>query len=227
MAYGISVTGNNNSYQIDSDTSYTEHFAVVSADILDADTSLTIASTDLIFAKPYSPTVGANRVVYKFNSVTDPTNITFKKKVYYVRLSKTAPLVAAGSTTGNYGIQVKNSSGTIIFDSRVASTGMKIIASKPRITCGGARQPEATGETPVLTGVGYPGTNSLSTVVYTGSLSNVYISCQYGQYDSSREIGGFYYDYVNSRILNHSWFNLPFSIYLKNISDILIGNYIT
>ena len=127
MTYGIEVTGNNNSYQIDSDTYYTEHFSVTATDILDADTSLTIASTDLIFAKPYSPTVGANRVVYKFNSMTSPTTITFKKKVYYVKLSK----VSGTSTTGNYGIQIKNNSGTIIFDSRAATTGMKIIASKP------------------------------------------------------------------------------------------------
>jgi hypothetical protein len=228
MAYGIEITGKNASYQILSDTSYTEHYAVAAASTLAASTALTIASSDLVFAKPQSTTIGQNRVVYKFNNYVTPTTITFLKAVSYVKLSRTSTQVSGGSTTGTYGVQIKNNSGTIIYDSRTSTTGMNIIATKASISCGGAKQPLASGDPIYTTGAGIPTTGTtLSTVIYAGDPSNVYMSCPSGYYDSpSVELGGFYYDYVNDMILNHSYSSSG-SLLWKNFSDLLIGNYIT
>ena len=103
---------------------------------------------------------------------------------------------------------------------------MNIIATKASISCGGAKQPLASGDPIYTTGAGIPtiGT-TLSTVIYAGDPANVYMSCPSGYYESpAAEIGGFYYDYDNDMILNHSYS----SGYLwKNFSDLLIGKYIT
>jgi hypothetical protein len=230
MAYGIEITGKNNSYQILSDTSYTEHYAVAAASTLAANTTLAITSTDLVFAKPQSTTIGQNRVVFKFLPVisASPTSIQFVKAVHYVKLSRTSTQVSGGSTTGTYGVQIKNNSGTIIYDSRAATTGMNIIAVKTALSCGGAKQPMATGDSPVLTGAGEPNPGTtLSTVIYAGDPTNIYMPCTTGFHNSpTSEISGFYYDYANDRILHHS-FSASGSWLWKNFSDLPIGSLIT
>ena len=228
MAYGIEITGKNDSYQILSNTSYTEHYAVAAASTLAANTTLAITSTDLVFAKLQSETIGQNRVVFKFLPVisASPTSIQFVKAVHYVKLSRTSTQVSAGLTTGTYGVQIKNNSGTIIYDSRAATTGMNIIAVKTALSCGGAKQPLGAGSDPVLTGAGepYPGT-TLSTVIYAGDPTNIYMPCVSGFHNSpTSEIGGFYYDYVNDRILHHSFST---GLLWKNFTDLTIGSLIT
>jgi len=230
MAYGILATGNNGSFLIDSDTTGTEHLAVVAVDTVEAGATLSKQAQDLIFAKPYSPTIGSNRVTY--DSVTSATGVTFLKKVYYVQLRK----AQSASTTGNYGIQVKNASDTIIYDSRTSTSGLKILGITPRATMGGAMQPGngmITVNDPVLTGTGFPGTGTRSTIIHSGDPTNVYVNASSGYYSYPGtwgiEINSAYYDYDNDRILNQGFFYYAgvASDGFSNFADILKGELIT
>ena len=230
MAYGILATGNNDSFLIDSDTTGTEHLAVVEVDTVEAGASVTKEAQDFIFAKPYSPTIGSNRVTC--NNIASATGVTFLKKVYYVQLRK----AQNASTTGSYGIQVKNASNTIIYDSRTSTSGLKILGSVPRATLGGAMQPGnglVTVNNPVLTGTGYPGTGTRTTIIHSGDPTNVYVNASAGYYFHSGtyglEINSAYYDYANNRILNQGFFYYPavYSAAYSNSTDILKGELIT
>jgi hypothetical protein len=235
MAYGFLATGNNGSFLIDSDTTGTEHLAVVATGTVEAGATLTKQAQDLIFAKPYSTTIGSNRVTY--NSVVSATGVTFLKKVYYVQLRK----AQSASTTGNYGIQVKNASNTIIYDSRTSTSGLKILGAVPRASLGGAMQPGngvTTVNNPVLTGTGFPGTGTRSTIIHSGDPTNVYVNASSGYYLMAGgtypyqywlEINSAYYDYDNDRILNQGYFYLQSSSsdLFSNSADILKGELIT
>ncbi len=230
MSYGISATGNNNSFIIDSDTTGTEHLAVVATGTVEAGATLTKQAQDFIFAKPYSTTIGSNRVTC--NNIASATGVTFLKKVYYVQLRK----AQNASTSGSYGIQVKNASNTIIYDSRTSSSGLKILGSIPKATMGGAMQPGnglVTVNNPVLTGTGYPGTGTRSTIIHSGDPTNVYVNASSGYYYYSGtyglEINSAYYDYDNNRILNQGFFYYPaiYSDAYSNSTDILKGELIT
>jgi len=227
--YGVEITGNNNSYLVSSNTTATEYLTVVDTDTVAAGGSVTKQASDLIFAKPTSSTIGSNNVYY--DNITSQTSVKFYAGVSYVILRKTQ----STSTSGNYGIQVKNNSGTIIFDSRAATSGLKVTSTVAETSLGGARQPYQSGMSPVTsTSNSYPnfGTNE-STIAYSGNPTNVYVACTSGYYQFSGfdiVFNGLYYDYTNNRILHAGFIRNPFdstTSLFNNFSTLMFGELVT
>ena len=206
MAFGIEATTANGGFIIDSNTSSTEYLTVVSASTQDAGTpGLTIQAGDLVFAKPFNTSsTSQNRVIY--DSVSSQTNIKFYYKVYYVLCRKAQSI----SVSGTHGIQVKNNSNNVIFDSRSATSGIKIGGG----SSGHASAMQAgntTGQAPV--GSPILSVSGTSTIIHSGDPTNVYVSCQTGYYNISGfgasgthvVIGGAVYDYSNNRIIAETY----------------------
>ena len=214
---------------LNSDTTATEYLTVVSTGTVSAGGSLTKQASDLVFAKPTSTTIGSNNVYY--DNITSQTSLKFYAGVSYVLLRKTQ----STSTSGTYGVQVKNSGGTIIFDSRSATSGLKVISTVAETTLGGGRQPYQSGMSPVTsTSNSYPnfGTNE-STIAFSGNPTNVYVACTSGYYQFSGfdiVFNGLYYDYTNNRILHAGFIRNPFdnSVSLfNNFSTLMFGELVT
>jgi len=205
MAYGIEATTAAGGFIIDSNTSSTEYLTLIDSDTLNADTPLTKQAGDLIFAKPFNTSsTSQNRVIY--DTVTSQTNIKFYYKVYYVLCRKAQSF----STSGTYGIQIKNNSNVVIFDSRSATSGMKIIGG----SSGHAAAMQAgntTGQAPV--GSPILSVSGNSTIIHSGNPTNVYVSCNtgyynvgaFGQQGTHIVIGGAVYDYSNNRIIAETY----------------------
>ena len=159
----------------------------------------------LIFAKPFNTSsTSQNRVIY--DTVTSQTSIKFYYKVFYVHLRKAQSI----STSGTYGIQIKNNSNVVIFDSRSATSGMKIIGG----SSGHAAAMQAgntTGQAPV--GSPILSVSGNSTIIHSGDPTNVYVSCNtgyynvgaFGQQGNHVVIGGAVYDYSNNRIIAETY----------------------
>ena len=174
MAYGIEGTTGSGGFLIDSDTTATEYLTVVSSGTTNAGASLTRQAGDLVFAKPTGTSSStANRVIY--DSVSSATAIKFLHQVNHIVLRKAQSTSPSGN---NYGIQIKNASDVIIFDSRTATTGAKILGGKARTTYTTAMQPGNSASislgSPVISFGG------VSTVIHSGNPTNVYVSCTSG-----------------------------------------------
>tara|TARA_E500000081_G_scaffold130636_1_gene140362 strand:- start:402 stop:1115 length:714 start_codon:yes stop_codon:yes gene_type:complete len=205
MAYGIEATTASGGFIIDSNTSSTEYLTVVASSTQNANTPLTKQAGDLIFAKPFNTSsTSQNRVIY--DTVTSQTSIKFYYKVFYVHLRKAQSI----STSGTYGIQIKNNSNVVIFDSRSATSGMKIIGG----SSGHAAAMQAgntTGQAPV--GSPILSVSGNSTIIHSGDPTNVYVSCNtgyynvgaFGQQGNHVVIGGAVYDYSNNRIIAETY----------------------
>ena len=238
MAYGISASGSgSNTFVIDSNTTSTEYLGVFQSGTFTAGTEYDYPSDEIIFAKPAQTTQGSNYVIY---NTTVAGKITFlNNNVNFIRLKKTTGLTG---TSGTYGIQVKNASGTVIYDSRKSfSSGFKITGSTQRAALGGGPQFAAASGTPSLTlssSSGFPGSGSRTNIIQSGSLSTTYMMCAgalstgKGSANNSFNINQFYYDYAGGRILHFGYaaFNLGFgviTIHYSNHSDIFRGELIT
>jgi hypothetical protein len=237
MAYGFSATGNGGAFLLDSDLTATEHYAVQATGTCSDGGSVTKEAADLLFAKPNdTSTSTAKRVIY--NGHPYSTSITFLKAVNYIILRKTQDR----ATSGNYGLQVKNPSGTVIYDSRTSTSGVKLLGSTPRATLGGSAQPNNPANYSIstqTTGNNHFTNQTASTVIHTGtgssSISNVYVLVGAGFYSIDTTaatiiIGGAYYNYSADTILNESFtYIAPASSHTGygNLYDITKGQLIT
>ena len=239
MAYGFSATGNGGAFLLDSDLTATEHYAVQATGTCSDGGSVTKQAADLLFAKPNdTSTSTAKRVIY--NGAPNSTSITFLKAVNYVILRKTQDR----ATSGNYGLQVKNPSGTVIYDSRTSTSGVKLLGSTPRATLGGSAQPSNpagfdTSSLALTTGNNHFTNQTASTVIYAApdgtDISNVYVFVGAGFYSidtfgATIIIGGAYYNYSADKILNESFsYIAPASSHTGygNLYDIIRGQLIT
>ena len=217
MAYGLSVTGENNSYQIDSNTAQTEYLSVISSGEVDGSTTratITASPPDLVWM--HKPTVSnsdgpAGHLRNGYNTTGAVTK--------YIVTRKTSSL---SSFSGDYGLQVYNKADppVKIFDSRAITEGVNIIDVKTQGTVGGARMVSGV---PTLTG------NSKSTIVYEGNPAGVYVTTTGSAAgDSASQAGSTYwmqwhFDYVNNKItmMNSSDYG-SIEVY-ENWSMILIG----
>lgn len=231
MAFGIEGTTDSGGFLIDSNTTATEYLTVVSSGTTNAGASVTRQAGDLVFAKPTGTSSStANRVIY--DSVSSSTAVKFLHQVNHVVLRKAQSTTISGS---NFGIQIKNASNVIIFDSRSATSGMKVLGGKAQTAYTTAMQPNNSAGVFINT----PATSfgGVSTIIHSGNPTNVYTACLGGFYDIQSNfqlvIGGAYYDYSNNRILGEGYFNLEVSGFdsttfgIAAFGDILTGELVT
>ena len=223
MAYGLEITGQNGSYQINSDTTQTEYLSVISSGQVTASltsrATITASVPDIVFVNKTSVANSdgaAGHLRNGYNTVGGTAN--------YVVARKTASL---GTFTGTYGLQVKNSNGTLIFDSRGITEGINIIDVKTQGTVGGGFAASGGGPSD-------DGQSGTSTLVYSGNPTGIYVST-YGAAANSTtsQTGSSYYmqyhfDYVNNeiRLMNSIQFMGSLSSW-DNWSMILIGQLAT
>ena len=228
MAYGIEGTTGSGGFLIDSDTTATEYLTVVSSGTTNAGASLTRQAGDLVFAKPTGTSSStANRVIY--DSVSSATAIKFLHQVNHVVLRKAQSTSPSGN---NYGIQIKNAGGVIIFDSRTATSGLKVLAGKARTAYTTAMQPNNSASQ--FIGASVLTFGGVSTIIHAGNPTNVYVACLGGYYDLQASfqivIGGAYYDYSGNRILGEGYFDLDISgsptYGIAPFGDILTGELV-
>ena len=210
MTYGIDGFTASGGFLIDSNTTSTKYLTVVEIDECDAGSHVDKDdASDLVFAKPFNTSSStANRVI--FNTIADSLEVEFLHKVHYVRLRKAQSTSPSGN---NYGVQIKNAANAIIFDSRTATSGMKVLGAKSPSQYALAIQPNNSANVSVSSpNTSFGGT---STIVHAGNPANVYVACLAGAYNIQAGfqlvIGGFYYDYSNNRILGEAYFDLDFS----------------
>jgi len=207
MAFGINATTSAGGFLLDSTLTSTEYLTVVEIGECDAGSHVDKDdASDLVFAKPFNTSSStANRVI--FNTFADSSEVEFLHKVNFVRLRKAQSTTPSGN---NYGVQVRNASNVIIFDSRTATSGMKVLGVKTSSQYALAIQPNnSAGVSVTSPNTSFGGT---STIVHSGNPTNVYVACLAGTFNIETNfqlvIGGFFYDYSNNRILGEAYFDL-------------------
>ena len=209
MAFGINGFTASGGFLIDSNTTSTEYLTVKEISTCDAGDHVDKEdASDLVFARPFNTSSStANRVI--FNTLANSLEVEFLHKVHFVRLRKAQSTSPSGN---NHGVQIRNAGNTIIFDSRTATSGMKVLAVKAPSQYALAIQPNNSANISVSSpNTSFGGT---STIVHAGNPANVYIACLAGAYNIQAGfqlvIGGFYYDYSNNRILGEAYFDQDF-----------------
>lgn len=158
MSYGLRVTGGNSILQIDSDTEQLEGSAIISNGFGSSITG--VNSSDVILVTLDFPAVPNGS--YKAVGVRKSGNTwEFLNEngaavgVKYIRLAKTT----AFTRTESYGLQVKNSSGVLVFDSRAfaetSAPGFTFNTYYPPGAFSGAFDPVASLNTYVSINHGY------------------------------------------------------------------------
>ena len=238
MAYGIRATASGGEFQIDSSLSTTKHLAVHSKGYFTGNTGkLVIDIGDVVFARAYNSngTVGVN--INKINETVDGVSYaagrvyTFAFPVDWVRTkpSTNSSAYSTAIASTDYGIQVKNATGAVCFDSRIVNFGFDIIQIHGRNTMAGL-------------GSGFAGYNSTNNTVFAGAANTfnvshashrkIYVSIFGAEYDPNVLSGtthmSFKYNSSSNKIFYEGWvaFNLgsgdthlPF----QNQSEILVG----
>ena len=231
MSYGIEATRAGDAFLIDSTTSSTEYLTVIESDTCNAGSTVTRNTGELVFAKPFNTSSSTqNRVI--FDTLSQANKIKFLYKVFYIRLQK-AQNVAVPGNAGDYGIQVRNAGGAVIFDSRTATSGTKILSTVSGTTYYQGTQPNslaATSPTSPQTSL-----SGRSLIIHSGNPANVYVSCHTGLYITGSYtivLGGFYYDYANNRILTEGFIDLTstpansLDFWFHNWADVMTGELI-
>ena len=231
MSYGIEGTRAGGGFLIDSTTTSTEYLTVVESSTCNAGSTVDKVAGDFIFAKPFNTSSSTqNRVI--FDTQQTANKIKFFYKVFYIRLQK-AQSVAVPGGAGDYGIQVKNAGGTVIFDSRTATSGTKILSTVSGNTYYQRPQPNslaALSPTNPVTSM-----SGRSLIIHAGSPTNVYVSCSSGYFQTGTVpivLGGFYYDYANNRILTEGFIDLTnvpsgsVDFWFHNWADVMTGELV-
>tara|TARA_B100000902_G_C27102749_1_gene809640 strand:+ start:268 stop:942 length:675 start_codon:yes stop_codon:yes gene_type:complete len=137
MAYGLEVTGPNDSFVLDSGISGATYMPVVQGN-----TSVTNGSSysnytlgDIIYARP---STGAGTIFCNFTNPSSPTAVNDQHFIL-LRPSATAPSTTQNGST--YGLkvldEVVSSSQAVMYDSRHTASGFDIKASKGLHSCPG------------------------------------------------------------------------------------------
>jgi len=213
MGYGISILGQNSSYQIDSDNTQTIYLSVISsgqvAGTNNSRATVPTTSGDIVWMNAAEVASGGQ---YQLRNGPDTTAATTN----YIVTRKTNTLSAF---SGTYGLQIWNSASPSvkIFDSRGITEGVNIVDVKAQGTVGGARI--TSGQVTLTHG-------SLSTIVYEGDPTGVYVTTigsafvNYG----AQYFGQYYFDYTNNRIIHMNYMDIFGNLNVwANWSMILVG----
>tara|TARA_B110000211_G_scaffold230651_1_gene290541 strand:- start:474 stop:1151 length:678 start_codon:yes stop_codon:yes gene_type:complete len=224
MGYGLIATASGGQFQIDSSLLGTKHLAVHTKGSVSANGWVAMDSDDLILVRS-SATSGTGTVEVKFSVISGNYRATFRHDTDYI-ICKPADY---SSFPAAYGLQVKNGSGDVCFDSRALSKGLKIISILGKNTLIGGH-PSIYGYNAAY--------NTVFSVSGT-SLSNLYVSCFGAEYSGSVTSGittsAFNFDVTNSKILHLgfvAWSSPPSGgfyngqVPVSNRSEILVGELI-
>lgn len=227
MTYGIRATASGGQFQIDSSLTGTKHLAVSVVGTVVAGGTVTIGAQELLFVRGPAASGG---VGINFN--TTGTVATFHSSqgaTDYVlcRPSDSSSHTGALNAT-DYGIQVKNASGAVCFDSRAAVKGLTIVSVL-------AKNAMAGGDP------GISGYNIAANTLFAGSAGTftagnaayrkLYVSCGGAQFSpnvlSGTTHSAFTFDYSGNKILYKGFisFNVGGQVQLpyRNQSEILVG----
>lgn len=139
--YGLEVDGSIGQVQINSDSNLSTFTAVQGPVAISTSTTVGTDGFDVIFARP-SSTSGTlpiyNRVnLFQSANTGAPSNITQFRPSLAANIVRFRPMnngatgstVSLGNTQGNYGLQVFDSAGGTIYDSRKVFAGVDIVAN--------------------------------------------------------------------------------------------------
>ena len=221
MSYGLIATASGGQFQIDSSLSGTKHLAVHTKGSAAVNGTATMDSDDLILVRSSATSGTGNKVEVKFSVSGAVSTVTFRYATDYI-ICKPADY---SSFPAAYGLQVKNGSGDVCFDSRALSKGLNIISILGKNTLYG-------GDPSIY---GYNATNN---TVFSGApLSNLYVSCFGAEYAGSVTSGittsGYTFNFTTPTILHRgfvSW-SSGGGFYngqqpVPNRSEILLGELI-
>jgi len=244
MAYGLLATGANGIFQIDSSLSTTVQLAVHSSGTVAANGTVTgLTANDIVFANVTSAQYSAATSNQgKVEVIYSGTTVTFRYPANYIVLKATTSINATTSTsawntengTAGYGLQVKNASGDICFDTRYIGRigGFKITKVIGKNTLNGGTYNFENGAATY---------NPAANEVESGTISNKYVAVYGGYYTGTTtngEVrGGFTFDYSvtpnNKLYYRGYWANgqpglgIPTYLPLPNQSEILVGELLT
>lgn len=193
--YGIKITGNAGQFILDSDDTSAEHLTVRTHGALSANSSLSWNPTQeflLVKAAPGNQIRG--NTDFTAQTATN-TKVTFTTALNYIILTKTSQVsdLVGGE---DYGLEVSNSSGTVVFSTKRIKEGISI------------ERVYNHGE--VITN---------NTEIFTGATTNVYVSIGGWMYSNvSGVVGGFSYE------TNTIKWNSIFSINFMGIGSISLPN---
>ena len=249
--YGIQVDGNQGIFQIDSETTSTKYLATKQNATTEVQSGFVQMQSghfdqskgDIVFARP--SVLG----VTTFSSDFEHTPPRFNTSAAYVVLRPSTDATHTNVNGTNYGIQVKNAGGNVIYDSRQSVSGMDIQKIFLHSTLVGGDQPNTIGwlnaaqNPPVLdAGVTIGGT-TYNKLIYTGNAtdwSKTYVSVNGGRHEGSIASGssglssnnsymfnGFYFDATNYKIYFQAFMRfsafLPADIGFTNFGAIMVG----
>ena len=231
MAYGLEATTANGQLTIDGGSSNYRGFQIITPRTdtsVSSFSNLSYNSGDLVFAQSTSTTSGT--IGADLPSSTDNVGITH----YFVA----RPANGSGFTSsGNYGLQVKNQNGEVAFDSRNSAggtfAGFSIERVYPPGTLAGISSSASADENTGTVMIGDSETIDPSDyyLLILGSLYHVN-----SQLNSTLNWGGAYYDYTNNVIRYVGYVkvgtNPPpipsnFSVPFNNVNTMVLAKYIS
>jgi len=219
MTYGINATGANNTYQLNSTLTSTVHFAMINQGTTTGSNGQVagFSAGDLLVGRPTS---GSGGFGASMQSSPPTLNVAGTYKVLRPMTNSTA----TNLNGSNYGVQVKNAAGNVMFDSRSFTNGFGIKKIFAKNALSG--------------GYNYYGQNPTGNIVHTSTSSNDYDSTFVslnGSYwgGTSAAFNAFYFDSSTGtgRVLFSSFIDFGGflglgTIPIANFSELLVGDFI-
>ena len=219
MAYGISATGANNTFQLNSTLTSTVHFALINQGTTTGSNGQIagFSAGDLIVGRPTS---GSGGFGASMGSSPPTLNVAGTYKVFRPMTNSTATNLNGSA----YGIQVKNASNNVIFDSRSFANGFGIKKIFAKNALAG--------------GYNYYGAVPTGNIVHTSTSStdynSTYVSLNASYWGgTSAAFNAYYFDSSTGtgRILFSSFIDFGGflglgTIPISNFSEILVGDFI-
>ena len=237
MGYGLRATATGGEFQIDSSLNTTVHLAVhTKGSFTSAGGKLVIDIGDLVFARAYNSNgtlgVNVNRSAETVNGVSYAKGrvYTFYAATDYIvtKPSTNATAFASSINATGYGVQVKNYSGNVCFDSRIVTSGFEITQVHAKYSMAGLAS-------------NISGYNASNNIVFAGAANTfnvnhashrkIYVSLAGAEYNPSVTSGftqmSFKYNSSTNQIFYEGWLSFTlFSAYQiawGNMSEILVG----
>lgn len=246
MTYGIQVEASGGQFQIDSDLLGTRHLVIQVDSTVVAGGTVPVPVADILFvrgtsAKPY----------VNLNWNLAGTICTFTSAAEYLICRPSDSNTHASVISSNdYGLQVKDSSGTVVFDSRAIEKGLSILQvhAKGSLLGGDINGHVANQPSNPAYLTPYPNYNS----VHIGAAGSpalasrkIYVSAFGNSADGNPNLqaaipatgevqSGYFFDFTNNKILHRGWLRWGPSggfysglIPQSNQSEIIVGEMFT
>ena len=233
MTYGLRATASGGQFQIDSSLNGTKHLAVHAVSNAIAGASISIGPQDILFVRgPPGSGSNAGRVQTNFSVTMSGSTMTgvvatFRYPTDYIvcKPSDSSSFTAALNAS-NYGIQVKNASNVVCFDSRAAVKGLEIVSVFGKNTFyGGDPQIANYNQANNLVFAGSAGTFTSGNAAYR----KLYVSCFGAEFGGSPASGSnqaaYTFDYSGNKIFHEAFLSTSITgqLFLPNRSEILLG----